>query len=426
MFPFLPVPMEVAQQGWVQARVEERVRTGNDVTAQETELNPQARYDVIGQGGQAHAVAIYQPRFVFTQTFERNLPDPTLVNPGTINTADPNETPLSALHNGGLGLELLRRRWRLAAYQFAAYGPVTTTALLVQAPWTGEGAPPDPNPIIPSTVAARFTLLFAQTQVFVPIRVSPRVAVIPGFVYNAFGGADSQSRGAMALTSGPGASVAVVVQATRNDQLTSTVGGGTVTAAFEGDRTGATIYRAEASQAWRHWFTANLSTEVSGGSTVGGDQISGFRIYTLGQAAMLYDTWPLLKLAPGAPPQGQVGQGNRLQVGLSVKATPWLDLFSGGLEQRAVGTAAVNYTIAKITLRGQLSSARVFNTPDTVAKYSIFQAEAGVRYRLAPTFSLDGGLRYGSQDVDNAIRAVQTTQTTVFAGLLWAPLPARF
>jgi hypothetical protein len=418
--------MDVAQQAGVQIRAEERVRSGSDVTAQETELNPQARYDLIWQGGQSHAVAIYQPRFVYTNTSDRNLPDPTLVNPGTINTADPNETPLSALHNGGLGLELVKPRWRLAAYQFAAYGPVTTTALLVQAPWSGLGPPADPNPIIPSTVAARFTLLFAQTQIFVPIRLSRRVALIPGFVYNAFGGADSRSRGAMALTSGPGASVQLVVAATRNDQLTSTVGAGTVSAAFEGDRTGPTIYRTEASQAWRHWYTPHLSTEVSAGSTVAGDEINGFRIYTGAQAAMLYDSFPLLKLDPGAPLQAPFGHGNRLQLGLVVKAAPWLDLFSGGLEQRGVGTAAANYTMGRVTLRGQVSSARVFNTPDTVARYSIFTAETSVRYGFTPTFSIDGGVRYGYQDVDNAIREVEVTQTTVFAGLLWAPLPARF
>jgi hypothetical protein len=426
MLPFLHVPMDVAQQGYVQARAEERLRYGNDVDAQETELAPQLRYDLIWQGGQSHAVALYVPRFVYTNTTSRTFPDPTLVNPETIERRDPNDTPVSALHNGGVGFEHVRRRWRLTAYQFAAYGPVTTTALLVQAPWTGDGAPPDPNPIIPTTVATRFTLLFLQTQIFVPIKVSRRVAVTPGFVYNAFGGADSVSRGAMAMTSGPGANVAVEVAATHDDRLTTTAGGGSVTAAFEGDRTGPTIYRGEATQSWRHWYTGHLSTELVGGGTVAGDAVNGFALYSIAQASMLYDTWPLLKLAPGAAPQGVVGHGDHLQVGLSVKATPWLDLFSGGLEQRAVGTAAANYTIRRITLRGQVSTARVFNTPDTVARYAIFQAEAGVRYAVAPTLSVDGGLRFGYQDFNNAIRFSQITQETLFAGVTWAPLPMRF
>lgn len=427
MFPFLPVPMDVAQQAYVQARAEERIRTGNDVTAEETELNPQLRYDFIWKGGQNHVVAIYQPRFVYTHTFSRPTIDPTVVNPATLNTSDPNNTPLSALHNGGVGIEMVRPRYRVSLYQFGAYGPITTTSLLVQAPWGGEGPPPDPNPIIPSTIAARFTLLFLQTQFFVPIKLSRRVALTPGFVYNAFGGADSTSRGVIALTSGPGASVALDVAATHADRLTTTVGAGRITTDFEGDRSGAIILRSEATQAWRHYYSRNISTEVLGGGSVGGDDISGYSLYTLASAGMFYDSYPFFRLEPGAAPQGgPPGHGNRVQVGLVVKATPWVDLFSGELEQRAVGVGAINYTIGRTTLRGQVSSARVFNTPRSVAKYQIIQTDVGARYALLPTFSVDGGLRYGFQDFSNAIRSSSITQTTVYAGLTWAPLPARF
>ena len=87
MFPFLPVQMDVAQQAYVQARAEERIRTGNDVTAEETELNPQLRYDFIWKGGENHFVAIYQPRFVYTHTFSRPTVDPKVVNPAKIGRA---------------------------------------------------------------------------------------------------------------------------------------------------------------------------------------------------------------------------------------------------------------------------------------------------------------------------------------------------
>jgi hypothetical protein len=427
MFPFVPVQMDVAQQAYVQARAEERIRTGNDVTAEETELAPQLRYDFIWKSGQDHAVAIYQPRFVYTHTFSRPSIDPRVVNPATLNQTDPNDSPTSALHNGGVGYEMVRPRYRVSLYQFAAYGPITTTSLLVQAPWSGEGPPPDPNPIIPSTIAARFTLLFLQTQFFVPIKVSRRVALTPSVVYNAFGGADSTSRGVIALTSGPGASLALDVAASRDDRFTTTVGGGRITTDFEGNRTGAVIYRAEATQAWRHWYTRHVSTEVLGGASVGGDAINGFSVYSLASAGLLYDTYPLFRLEPGAAPQGgPPGHGNRLQLGLVAKTVPWIDLFSGELEQRAVGVAAMNYTVGRTMLRAQASTARVFNTPRSVAKYSILQGEAGLRYAVGPTFSLDGGLRYGFQDFNNAIRTNQLTQATVFAGLSWQPLPARF
>jgi hypothetical protein len=91
-----------------------------------------------------------------------------------------------------------------------------------------------------------------------------------------------------------------------------------------------------------------------------------------------------------------------------------------------VGVAAMNYTVGRTMLRAQLSTARVFNTPRSVAKYSIVQGEAGLRYAVGATFALDGGLRYGFQDFNNSIRTNQLTQATVFAGLSWQPLPARF
>jgi hypothetical protein len=77
-------------------------------------------------------------------------------------------------------------------------------------------------------------------------------------------------------------------------------------------------------------------------------------------------------------------------------------------------------------LRGQFSAATVFNTPRSVATYKIIQGEGGVRYAVAPTFSVDGGVRYGYQNFENAIRFNQITQATFFAGFTWVPLPARF
>ena len=427
MFPFFPVPMDVAQQAYFQARAEERIRTGNDVTAEETEIQPQVRYDFIWEGGQDHFVAIYNPRFIYTHTFKRPTIDTNLVNKETLNLADPNDTPLSTLHNGGLALEIVRPRYRLAAYQFGAYGPTTTTALLVHAPWTGEGPPADPVAIIPSTIAARFTLLFLQTQVLAPIKLTRRVALTPQFVYNSFGGADSASRGVIAATFGPGVSLALEADATRSDRFTTTVGAGTIGTAFEGGRTGDTIYRAEATQAWRHYYSRTVYTDVSGGLSRGSDALNGIAYYPLWSAGVFYDSYPFVRLQPGAQPQGGPGgHGNRLQFALLVKEAPWIDIFSGDLEERVVGVSAVNYTIGATTLRAQVSAGVDAGNAQTKAEYKIVEVEGGVRYAVAPTFSIDGGLRIGYQDFSNAIRANSLTQETVYAGLTWAPLPARF
>jgi len=428
MFPFAAfLPMDVAQQGSITIRAEERHRRGSDIKTVESELNPILKYDVIWNGGQNHFVAIYQPRFLYTDSFDRRLPAENLVNRGTLNLTDPNDTPFSALHNGGLGYEMTRRRWRLSLYQFGAYGQISTTALLVQAPWSGEGPPPDPFPIIPSTIGARFTLLFLQTQLFVPIRLTPRTALIPGANYNAFGGADRTSRGVIALTQGPGVNLALEHAATRNDRLITFVGAGQVDTTFQDDRDSILIVRAEATQTWRHYFGHHLSGEVSGGGSIGGDRVNGFSIFSLGSAALLWDSWPTLRIPPGAAPYALAGgRGRRLQVGFVARVAPWIDLFSGDLEQRFVTSAAVNYTIDRTTLRAGLSQARVINTPRSVAEYQIVLAEGSVRFRLTPTFSADAGVRLGYQDFNNAVRFSELTQATLYAGLTWAPLPARF
>ncbi|MBX3212113.1 MAG: hypothetical protein KF850_08775 [Labilithrix sp.] len=421
------MPMDVAQQGYVQARAEERVRIGSDINAAETELNPLLRYDLIWRGGQNHFVAIYNPRFIHTTSWDRTLPDPNLINPETLNLADPNATPLSALHNGGLGYEVVRPRWRLSLYQFLAYGPISTTALLVQAPWNGTALPPDPNPIIPAIIGARFRLLFVQTQAFVPIKLNERTALIPGVTYNAFGGADRSSRGVIALTQGPGASLSLDHAATRSDRFITTVGAGRVSTTFQDDREGVVIVRTEATQVWRHYYSNNLASELMGGAAIGGDQINGFTMFTLGHAALLWDSWGQARIPPGAAPYAVFGgRGHRLQLGAVAKVQPWIDLFSGDLEQRAVLSLAANYSIDRVTFRGALGHARVFATPRSVAEYKIVLGDASVQYRITPTFSADFGLRAGYQDFNNAVRFSELTQLTVYGGLSWVPLPARF
>ncbi|MCW5833442.1 MAG: hypothetical protein KIS78_13650, partial [Labilithrix sp.] len=70
--------------------------------------------------------------------------------------------------------------------------------------------------------------------------------------------------------------------------------------------------------------------------------------------------------------------------------------------------------------------ARVFATPRSVAEYQIVLGDASVQYRITPTFSADLGLRAGYQDFNNAVRFNELTQLTVYGGLSWVPLPARF
>jgi hypothetical protein len=428
------LPMDVQQQALVQLKGEQRIKSGTDIDTVETELNPTLRYDFIWRGGQNHFVALYVPRYLYTSNSNVQRPDPKLVNPGSLRNdyedyvRNPNRDPFSALHNGGFGFEMTRQRWRLSLYQLGAYGTISTTALLVPPVWEGAGPPADPQPIIPSIIGARFTLVFVQTQLFVPIRLSPRTALIPGATYNVFGGADRESLGVIARTSGPGATLALEHAATHSDTLISTVGVGQVTTTFQDERDNVLILRSEASQVWRHYYSKSISSDLMAGAAIGGDAINGFTIYTLGHASVLYDSWPLVRIPPGAAPYGgPPGHGHRLQVGAIAKVAPWIDLFSGDLEQRFVLSVAANYTIDRLTFRGQLSQARVVNTPQTFkAQYQIVFGDLGLRFRLTPTLWADGGARFGYQDFNNAVRFNQLTQTQFYAGLTWAPLPARF
>ncbi len=428
MFPFPAVlHMDVAQQGHFNMRVEERAKSGSDIKAIESEVAPLIRYDTIWQEGRSHFVALYNPRFIHTHSWDRRFPDPNLINPATLNTRDPNDTPISTLHNGGFVFEHVRNRLSLRIFQFLAYGPITTTALLVNRPWEGDGVPPDPNPILPATIASRFTLLFVQSQVFLPYRLSSRAAITPNVAYNAFGGADRTSRGVIALTQGPGAGVTFDYDATREDRLTSLVGGGRISTTFQDDRDGATIYRAEATQAWRHYWSNGFWTEVMGGGSIGGDEINGFSVFSLAHISALYDTYPLPRIAPGAPVIGAPdGHGPRIQLGFIAKVQPWIDLFSGDLEQRAVVSAGMNYIVDRVTLRAQLSTARVINTPRSVAQYQIVFSDLGARLQITPIFAADAGVRLGYQDFNNAVRFNELSQIQGYVGLGFTPPHARF
>lgn len=428
MLPFSAVMlMDVENQAYVAVRAEERYRSATDIKSVEEEVNPSLRYDYIWRGGSDHFVALYRPRLIYQTSWDRTFPDQRLINPETLNKTDPNKTPFSALHFLGFGYEHTRPRYRVTLYANGAYGQISTTALLVPDPWLGEGPPIDPNPIIPSTIGARFTLVFAQVALNTPIRLSPRTALIPGVNFNAFGGADQKSRGVIALSEGPGASLQLDHLATKRDRLISTVGAGRVENIFQDERDGITIYRAQATQAWRHYFNDHWTSELAGGASVGGDEINGFTIYSEGQAWVVWDSWPVFRQPPGvAPAEGEPGHGGHIQVGAVAKVQPWIDLFSGDLEQRAVTGVAMNYAMGRTSTRLSLSQARVVNTPRSVAQYQLVFGEAAVRYQIVPTLSADVGVRVGYQDFNNAIRFNELTQVTAFAGISYAPLAYRW
>lgn len=423
MLPFVAVgPMDVATQPGVGLRVEERVRRGSDISAAETEIDPTLKLDFIWSGGKDRFSILYSPRILLDSYWNQRFPDERLVNRGTINTRDPNKTPFSYLNNGGIDYESVHDRWRLSLQGFGAYGQISTTAILVQPVWDGDDPPPDPFAILPATVGARFTLLFAQAQLSVPIKLTPRLALIPAVNYNAFGGADRESKGVIALSRGPGASLGLDWAATKNDRFLTQVGAGIVNNDFQDEQASVTIYRGIGTESWQHFYGKHVSHVISGGGSFGGDSVNGYELYSLGSATILFDSWPTLRLPPGAAPQGTIGRGHRVQVGLTAKTEPWIDVFSGDLENRFTTSAAVNYTVDRVTWRAYVAQSHVFNTPQSVARYQIVIGEAGLKYRFTRELSGDVGIRLGYQNFSNAVRFNELSQFTGSVGFTYAPI----
>ena len=86
----------------------------------------------------------------------------------------------------------------------------------------------------------------------------------------------------------------------------------------------------------------------------------------------------------------------------------------------------MNYIVDRVTLRSQVSTARVINTPRSVAQYQIVYGDFGVRYQLTTLFAADTGVRLGLQNFNNAVRFNELTQVTGYIGLSFTPPYARF
>lgn len=440
--PFLPLlpPMDVASSVVVEARAETRPtfigdngalanarsianqfgpevsvpgrpdvdpRKLYDNSRVEVELAPRVRYELAANHGTDFAAALYAPRIIVPQI------DDTSKAPAAM-----------LLHTVGLGWERERGRYHLSSQLSGSYGRVSTTALLINPVWEGAGLPQAPNPILSPLEAPTFTLLFAQPVASVELRLSRHVRLTPLIQYNAFGGADAESRVAIALVHGPAARLALEVDTSKQVHLRTTVGGGRQFVVF-GDqafdaragrttvsnRDGAPITLGEVEERLRYTWTPRLESEVAAGVRAAGDRATGSALYPTVEALTVYRRPDRF--------------GNMTAIAVIGRVAPWINNFSGDLEQRGELVGAASYTIGRVFLRGQAAAANVMLTPDSTSKYTILQAEGGVGYKLHRDWSVDGGLRFGVQNYANWARAAEVTQTMGYVGLSYAPLPLR-
>lgn len=409
MLPFIHVPMAPLQTVAVQARTEARDSHGTDPNDLELEVAPQLRYDAIWDHANSHFVALYNPHLTLANA-----------DADTSQNID-GKTSFLQLHSLSTGLEMERQRYHVTAYGNFADGTLSTTALLAAftKPWLGEGLPPSPNVIIPAkfgTVGADghisttiFNLLFAQGQVAVPIYLTRRLTLTPLVTYNAFGGADSDSRGPLPMVRGPGASLTLDAKATRQDIFKTKVGGGQAQAFFDHDRAGPGFYLAEVEERFTHKHSERSQSELAVGASVASDQFTGTRLF------------------PQAEANSVVGMHTRLletKFAGVVRVGRWLDIFAGNPEQRAEAILATNVTFSNtLTLRAQGAYARVLkdSTVEVPPQYSIVYGEVGALYKLTREWSADLSGRESHQEFSNAQKDGVTNQLLVILGVTYTP-----
>lgn len=406
-----------------QVRLEERGRFTNETTSLavkpvtrpvlESELAPQLRYDLLWGHGLSHFVAIYAPRFIVPDT--SNIDTLRLSSPTAdeVNAAFQNNTTppqqFGAFHNLALGLELEAKRTHWSIFQFAGYGPISNTALLVQKPWNGEGLPASPYPIIPTLGASSFNLLFLQSQASVTIRLSRTTTLTPLVNFGAFGGADSVSRGKIPLNYGPGARVSLDVKTTPLDTWRTAVGTGyTFPALFAESLTGSPTIRVELDEQYEHRWSPLATSAVSVGAEVAQNPTFGARLYPKGEASTTY---------------GWDHRTSETRFALIGKLGPWINLLSGDVEQKTEGLFGVSHRINKTTLRAQASAGGIVGNTDVISKYVLATGQIGAAYQLTRHISIDLGVRGTSQLSTTAQRRFDTQQLMIFGGITLATDP---
>lgn len=412
MLPFvahLPYASQTTVTTQVRVEARERVESSEssvgqtDDAALETELAPVLRFDHVWTGGNDHLALLYTPRFIL----------PNLVNAVSGDFSD-RRSKFSPFQNGGFGLEVVRPRWRLSLYGFGAYGSITTSALLYQKPWNGEGLPAEPNPLLPADRAARFTVVFYQPQLAVTFRLNRFVSLRPLVRYNAFGGADGESRATIPLTRGPQAELHLDVRATKADTFSTLIGAAytqvlaaqlDVLGNYQFDREGAPITNVFGEQRWQHRFSSRATAELAVGANVADTRTQGTKLAPTGEANFQY-------------------RRKNLKLAFVARQAPWVNLFAGEYEPRTSGTLAANVDFTKqVYLQTQATAARTLGDLDSISRYTLGVGDLGVGYKITREITVDLGARLGIQDLSNANLDSTTTQFIVYGGFQYAPKP---
>jgi hypothetical protein len=401
--------MNTASTVNVATRTEARMRTESGESslaktsdsALELEVAPTAQYTVAANGAADYVTAIYVPRFI--------LPD--TLHPAFGNAGD-RKSRFSTFHNGGFALGHTRPKFRLDILALGAIGSINTAALLNLPPWRGDRLPETPLILLPAERSNRFTVAFYQIQATPTFRLDAKWSLTPMVRFNAFGGADSQSRATLPLTRGPQTETRLAYKATRRMTFTTFLGAAytTVLAAqidvagqVIGDRQGAPVSNAAAEQSLGYKTSRHGEVEVGLGGTVAQVRTQGVKVSPVGHAQFVHRT-PHAKWA------------------IVLKQAPWLNLFAGEYEPRTELTVAAHVDLDKHwVVRGQASAIRTLGKLESVSRYTFLVGDTAVGYRLTDETLLEGGARAGLQDMTNALFDSRTLQIVGFATFTYAP-----
>ncbi len=393
----------------VAARTEGRMRseTGSSSLAQskdsalELEVAPTAAYTIIGNSANDYLTAIYVPRFILPDTLSPSFGD-----------AGERKSRFSTFHNGGFAIGHTRPKFRLDFLALGAIGSINTAALLNQPPWRGDRLPETPLILLPAERSNRFTVAFYQIQATPTFRLDAKWSLTPMVRFNAFGGAESQSRATLPLTRGPQTETRLAYKPTRRATLTTFLGAAytTVLAAqidvagqVIGDRQGAAVSNAAAEQSFAYKTSRQGELEVGIGSTIAGVRTQGLKLSPIGHAQYVYRT-PRTKWA------------------VVLKQAPWLNLFAGEYEPRTELTVAAHVDLDRHWVyRGQASAIRTLGKLESVSRYTFVVGDTAGGYRLTREALLEVGVRAGLQDMTNSLFDSRTVQLVGFVSFTYVP-----
>lgn len=393
LFP-LPLMQAVGTLTFVdRTEVRGRVEAGPSAAggAVDVETRPSLRLDTRWRHGFDALALLYAPRLIYPHVGQ-------------------GEQALDAYHIGAFAFDRERARSHFSLTGTVAAGTLSTSSMLVQPLWAEEGLPPSPTPLLQvGAEDPRFAVLYAQARAAIDFRVSRRTTVTPAVAYEANGGLDEPSRAVLALVHGPVGSLSIERQLSRADALVTTVTG----AYAEVETTvveAAPVTRGEAEQRWRHKVSRLTSTELAWGIVVSVQDPLPVQLYGIGQVSLI---------------TGFQQRSARARAAFYGRTFPWINSFSGDVEQRAEGGVAVSWTAGLTTLRLQTAAVTAFLPPEYRSTMTLFLGEAGLARQLSRRVSIDGGLRAGFQSVAVAFRSFETVQPMAFVGLTLAPMPMR-